>query len=185
MASKQDEETLEGAPVLPDVREELLALASQDQEARFALIENSDDASHVAVEEIDRKNTARMQELVAALGWPGRTLVGEDGAHAAWLLVQHADYDLAFQRHCLGLMEALVATGEVSASEHAYLYDRVAVGENRPQRFGTQFGPDGEPRPIEDAPHVDERRRELGLGSMAEYREDMLQMYGRTKQGRR
>lgn len=180
--SKQDDEVLETAPrapARPDLHDELLALASRDQDARIALIEN--ETSLATVEEIDRQTTARMKELVAALGWPGRTLVGENGAHAAWLLVQHADRDLAFQRHCLALMGPLIATGEVSAIDHAYLYDRVAVAESRPQRFGTQFGPDREPRPIEDSQDVDARREALGLCSMAEYREEMLKMYGPPK----
>ncbi len=40
---------------------------------------------------VDQANTAWLTELIARRGWPGRTLVGKDGAHAAWLLAQHAD----------------------------------------------------------------------------------------------
>jgi hypothetical protein len=47
---------------------------------------------------VDAANTARMKRIVAERGWPGRSLVGDDGAQAAWLLVQHADHDPAFQR---------------------------------------------------------------------------------------
>jgi len=35
---------------------------------------------------------------------------------------------------------------------------------------GTQFGPDGELRPIEDPAHIGKRRKAVGLGTMAEYR---------------
>jgi hypothetical protein len=40
--------------------------------------------------EAHRRHTERMREIVANHGWPGRSLVDEDGAHAAWTLVQHA-----------------------------------------------------------------------------------------------
>jgi hypothetical protein len=35
---------------------------------------------------IDDDNTQWLGELIGARGWPGRTLAGEDGAGAAWLL---------------------------------------------------------------------------------------------------
>lgn len=47
-------------------------------------------------EDIDKQNTARMKEIIRQHGWPGRTLVGEEAAQGAWLLVQHADHDVEF-----------------------------------------------------------------------------------------
>lgn len=70
---------------------------------------------------------------------------------------------------------------EVDAAHYAYLYDRVAVSEARPQRYGTQFGPDREPRTIEDEDNLEARRAALGLGSMKEYREAFEKMYGSSK----
>lgn len=162
----------------PALRRELLALMTEDQVARNAVINDKNERTLAAMEAIDRKSTTRMKQIIAAHGWPGKRLVGEDGAHAAWLLVQHADRDPDFQRRCLSLMEPLVTIGEVTGTDFAYLYDRIAVAEQRPQRFGTQFGADREPRPIEDPAHVDERRASVGLGTMAEYRQQMLRVYG-------
>ena len=94
-----------------------------------------------------------MKQIVAQYGWPGRSLVGNDGAGAAWLLVQHATSDAPFMEHCLSLMQAAPA-GEVSASNIAYLEDRVRIRQGKPQRDGTQFkqGADGHlvPDAIED-----------------------------------
>ncbi|MBK7074125.1 MAG: hypothetical protein IPH44_17655 [Myxococcales bacterium] len=163
----------------PALRRELLTLVVEDQAARTQMIAHRDDrAAMDAVAAIDRRTTARLKEIVAAGGWPGRAQVGEDGAHAAWLLVQHADLDLPFQKQCLALMEPMATTGDVAAIDVAYLHDRVAVAEGRPQRYGTQFGDDREPRPIEDPDHVDARRAAIGMPSMAEYRAMMTQMYG-------
>ena len=163
----------------PALRKELLAMRDEDQAARKAIIaaKMADKALGEKVAAVDRKDTARMKEIVAKVGWPGKKLVGADGAAAAWLLVQHADQDHAFQKQCLPLLERAVAAGDATPAHYAYLYDRVAVAEQRPQRYGTQFA-NGEPAPIEDPDHVDERRKAIGLGTMAEYREQMRAVYG-------
>ena len=46
---------------------------------------------------VDAENTRWLKEQVATHGWLGSSLVGRDGAHHAWLLVQHADADAEFQ----------------------------------------------------------------------------------------
>ena len=103
-------------------------------------------------------------------------MVGDDGAQAAWLLVQHADGDVAFQRRCLSLMEALVDTGAVFAGNVAYLTDRVLVNEGKPQIYATQFRTvDGksEPLPMIEPDRVDQRRATMGLQPLNEYRKLM------------
>lgn len=157
------------------LRAELLDMVKVDQEARKEAIKASaDDApARRKMVEIDRRNTARMKEIIEKVGWPGKSLVGEDGAHAAWLLVQHADRDRPFQKRCLTLLERAVKEREAAAVDLAYLTDRVLVAENKKQVYGTQFRQvDGkwEPYPIDDEKNVDRRRKELGLPSLAEYR---------------
>jgi Family of unknown function (DUF6624) len=105
-------------------------------------------------------------------GWPGRSLVGEDGALAAWLIAQHADRDREQQRAFLDLLRDAVSQDEASPAHLAYLEDRVRVGQGQPQLYGTQFTvTDGElePHPIEDPERLDERRSAVGLGPFAEY----------------
>lgn len=121
---------------------------------------------------IDRANTARMKEIIAEFGWPGKSLVGGDASIAAWLLVQHADLDVPFQKQCLALMEQAVKDKEARAADFAYLTDRVLVADNQKQRYGSQLLPvNGKltPQPIEDEEHVDKRRKEIGLEPLAEY----------------
>lgn len=128
------------------------------------------------VAEVDHRNTAALKAIIAEHGWPGRSLVGEGGTDMAWAIAQHADDDPAFQRAVLARMEPLLGTGEIEPSQHAYLHDRVAVAEGRPQRFGTQFSDGVHPAPIEDEAHVDDRRASVGLSSMAAYQEEMRQI---------
>ncbi len=168
----------------PAIRKELLALRDEDQAARNAMIKTDmkDEAAKKRVEEIDKKSTARMKEIIAKHGWPGNALVGEDGAHTAWLLVQHADKDPAFQKQCLALLEKAYKAGDATERDYAYLFDRVAVADGKPQRYGTQFM-NGKPQPIEDEANVDARRKAIGLNTMAEYAQDMERMYGKPMSG--
>lgn len=160
----------------PNLREELLAMRDVDQDARKGFTAGEYDLQKVVgLHLTDARNTSCMKKIVAEFGWPTKSLVGADGAQAAWLLVQHADRDPAFQRACLELMR-LFGADEVSLGDVAYLTDRVLVNEGKLQIYGTQFHEvDGhlEPRPIEDPDSVDARRASVGLGTLAEYRELM------------
>jgi hypothetical protein len=159
---------------------ELLRRMAHDQEARAAVTSTHLDEEVVArVGAVDADNTRWFKELLDRSGWPARSVVGDEGALAAWLLAQHADQDLDFQRRCLVLLEQAVHDGEADAAHWAYLVDRVRCAEGRPQLYGTQFwnGPYGQdplgPQPIEDLDRLDQRRRTVGLGSFAEYEQLM------------
>ena len=160
----------EAAVAEPALRSMLLVMEKDDEAARA-----SNDAQ--AIEASDERTTTAIKEVIAKHGWPGKSLVGKDGAHAAWLVVQHS-HDVEFQRACLEKLELAVAQGEAQAVEHAYLYDRVAVNSGKPQRWGTQFN-EGKPYPIEEPERVDERRKVIGLSSMAEYERFLRETYKR------
>jgi hypothetical protein len=147
------------------LRAELLRRAEKDQVARKA--QDLD-----GMREADRENLPWLKRVMAERGWPGASLVGVDGAHAAWLLAQHAVADPAFQRRCLELLSAAVEAGEATERELAYLTDRVLVVEGAPQVYGTQLrrrGDHFEPFDLSDPDGVDERRAAVGLESLAEY----------------
>lgn len=62
--------------------------------------------------------------------------------------------------------------GETSPVNFAYLYDRVAIAEERPQRYGTQADClDGEwkTKPLEQPDAVDALRASVGMGPLADY----------------
>jgi hypothetical protein len=110
-------------------------------------------------------NTDRLRAIIAEHGWPGRALVGDDGAEAAWLIAQHADHQLDFQREALALLERAVHDGDAPASR---LPHRSRTHERRTTTaFGTQVADItnsvASPWPIVAEEHVDQRRANAGL----------------------
>lgn len=163
------------------LRDELLRLAAEDQRVRAgigAIVQRHGRASPQAdsafaeMAAADRPVQARLRAIVAGRGWPDRRLVADDGAHAAWLLLQHADS--AFQREVLPAVRRAAADGNARLADAAYLEDRVLMAQGRPQRFGTQMRFDGATGrlslyAIEDEARVDERRAAAGMGPLADY----------------
>lgn len=121
-------------------------------------------------EAIDSNNREELKELLKHNDWFTISEFGHEADRSAWLIAQHADRDVDFQKRVLTILEKLFPLGETSGSNYAYLYDRVAVAENRPQRFGTQgrcVGPGRwEPWPSEDPLNLQARRDAMGLGSL-------------------
>ncbi|MCE9671707.1 hypothetical protein LY474_28255 [Myxococcus stipitatus] len=176
---EEDAKQLQAAD--PALRDELLARMEEDQKVRQALFGSSfqDEAAKKKLEEVDAANTAWLKEVIAKKGWPGNALVGPRASFAAWLLVQHADKDVAFQEKVLPMLEQAVARGEGSPANLAYLTDRVLVNTGKPQRYGTQMEEvEGKmvPKTLEDPANVDARRAAVGLGTMAEYQASFEQM---------
>lgn len=174
---------------------ELARMAEEDQRVRGALVpfESSEAAPNewwrktMEMNRVDVANTDRLREIVDEHGWPGRSLVGEEGAEQAWLLVQHATSQLDFQRRVLDLLTAAVAAEEAPPRQLAYLTDRVRMLEGREQVYGTQFivDEDGHPAPypIEDPDRVDERRAAVGLDSVQEYLQNVRATAGGIRPG--
>lgn len=172
------------SPFNAALRRELLAMRDRDQALGRSVIEHWQSGTSIdpSMQETliaaNREHIARMKEIVRDYGWPGISLVGDDGAQAAWLLVQHADADIEFQQ-CLALMEAAVAAGEARPQDLAYLTDRVRFNTGQPQVYGTQvLIIDGKVtlKPIEDEANVDARRAEVGLEPLADYVADIERM---------
>lgn len=152
------------------LREELLRRVERDQAVRAAVPVGEPLSAELRREwfDVDASNTEFLRSVIAAHGWPGIGLVGEDGAHGAWVLAQHADRDRDFQRTCLRLLREAVAAGQAAAKDLAYLEDRCRVAANKPQLYGTQYNATG-PEPIHEPDLLDERRAQVGLGPHADY----------------
>lgn len=159
----------------PALRSELLEMRHADAALRDELIREGTlfDGYHERMAELHRLHNLRLRDIIEAHGWPGRSLVGPDGAEAAWLILQHAILDPPLMRAALPLVREAAAAGECHPAHAALLTDRIRTCEGRPQVYGTQFDWDASgqmsPLPIEDPADVEDRRRRVGLGPLAEH----------------
>jgi hypothetical protein len=160
------------------LRQELLQMRDADQRIRTTALHAT---NFHGILEVDGRHLLRMKEIVAQHGWPGKSLVGEDGSHAAWLLVQHATQDPDFMNHCRGLMERAIKDGEASPKDYAFLVDRVRLQRGKMQIYGTQFIQDPKGRlilqPLKDPEDVDERRHKMGMEPLVEYEAELRKFY--------
>lgn len=159
---------------MTDWAADLIAAARCDLETRARLAKDGElfAGYHPEMEAVHLENAALLDRAFDALGWPSRAKITDDGAAAATLILQHAIGSPDLQRRGLELMLAAVESGDANALDAAYLSDRIAVLEGRPQLFGTQFDWDTSgllsPAPIAEPETVDERRASVGLAPMAE-----------------
>jgi hypothetical protein len=133
------------------------ALSPEQRAAAFSAIS-------AIIDPVDRANQQSLLAMVPPEGWFLRSRYGDQAASAAFHIVQHGDD--ALWRRFLTALEPLVATGEVEGEAYAKMYDRLAISENRPQRYGTQFTCNGSRwmlAPLEDEARVDAQRAEMGI----------------------
>ena len=156
------------------LRAELLALQRADLELREQLAKAGtlSDGYNDRMAALHRQHNARLRSILSEHGWPGRGLVGEDGAEAAWLVLQRAILDPELMRGAVSLVERSVRAGDTEPRCLAALMDRIRTLEGRPQLYGSQYDWDEfgdlNPFPIEDADNVDVRRASVGLEPLAE-----------------
>ncbi len=130
-----------------------------------------------------KAHTARLRVIVSEYGWPGRSLVGEDGADAAWLLLQHVNSRVTtirsasgdeFCRSCVVLLRDAVARGEAHPRHLAAIADSLRLGDDEPPEFASlpgQYELDDHGRAVfsqtVDVAAIDQRRAAIGLPPLA------------------
>ncbi|HEV7781190.1 MAG TPA: DUF6624 domain-containing protein [Chitinophagaceae bacterium] len=128
---------------------------------------------------VDSIDLVKTRKLLDEYGWLGFDEVGRMGALTIFLVIQHSS--LPVQQKYLPMMREAVKKNQASSANLALLEDRVALGEGRKQIYGSQIHSDKKTNqpflaPLDDPDHVDERRKAVGLGSLAEY----LKQFGLT-----
>lgn len=149
---------------------ELKLMGQKDLEVRLKTI-NSGNFDEEMIK-VDQEHLPRLKEIVDKFGWPGLQMVGEEGAECMWVLIQHCDEDVEFQKQCLSLLEEAVGKKDAPKRHLAYLKDRVLVNEGKDQIYGTQLQIiNGRAilSPIEDPQNLDKRREEMDLCPIDEY----------------
>jgi hypothetical protein len=157
-----------------ELRAELISMREEDLRVRQELLDAGQlGGSYVPrMEAVHVKNAARLRQRIAQYGWPGEDIAGKDGAEAAWMVAQHAIGEPELQREVLQLLQECASAGRAPAWHAAYLEDRIAMYEGRPQRFGSQWVDDprdGRIRPwkLLDPERVYGLRASVGLGPLS------------------
>jgi hypothetical protein len=152
----------------------LVAAARRDLETRTRLAASRElfNGYHPEMEAVHAANAALLGQVFDDVGWPGRREFGDDGAGAAFLILQHAIGHPALQRRGLALLLDAVPEGQANPLDAAYLSDRIALFEGGEQIFGTQFDWDASgqlsPTRVREPELLDERRASVGLPPIAE-----------------
>lgn len=129
---------------------------------------------------VDTANTERVLEIFETVDFAELNSVSPYAAEEAIGILHHSN-DLGVMKQTLALIEPAALAGEFRRQRYALLYDRVAMNEGRPQRYGSQGTCiDGRQDiyEIENPETVDERRAEMGLEPLADYRASLIEMYG-------
>jgi hypothetical protein len=160
-----------------------------DSKVRFDSIQKLQDVER---ETFDR-HIVIIKKIYARFGYPTIELVGQESSTRYFILIQHADSDPEFQSSMLPTLKELSQQGQVSLKDYAYLYDRVKRNTGGLQLYGTQlsYGKDGNlfdssnriiyPQDLADPANVDTRRKEVGLGPIEKYYEQVLEALGRPR----
>lgn len=131
---------------------------------------------------VDSLNFISIQTIFNKHGYPGYDKVGKESSHNFWLLVQHADNHASFQDSVLTKMKIEAEKGNSSLNDYAYLVDRVKVNTGQLQIYGTQMHLNQdkssyESKPVIEPDKLNERRKEVGLGTIEDYIEIMNNRY--------
>lgn len=122
-----------------------------------------------------------LKEIIRKHGFPTFELVGKEASQNFFVMIQHADSDIRFQKFCLKKAKRFVKTKQVSTLNFAYLTDRVRINSGKPQIYGTQLDYDIEGKAfsknLKDAKNVNRRRNSVGLEPLEEYLKKMTELH--------
>ncbi|SFD84922.1 DUF6624 domain-containing protein [Flavobacterium phragmitis] len=157
-----------------DIAQKIIELKNADFELREKLIQNGklSEGYNPEMEKLHNKNAKELEVIISQIGYPSIDKVGEEASQSAWIIIQHAIAQPDFMRKCAKELEKAVNENKADPINLAYLTDRIAVFEGKPQLYGTQFDWDenGEmsPNSFDDLTKVNERRKQIGFNTLEE-----------------
>ena len=157
-----------------DTAQRIIDLKNADLELRDRLVQNGQlgDGYNEEMAELHTKNAKILNDIIDTIGYPTIDKVGKEASEAAWLVIQHSIGIPGFMKKCMELLDKAVNENKAEPIHLAYLADRIAAFEGKPQRYGTQFDWDenGElsPKLFDDLAKVNQRRKSIGLNTLEE-----------------
>lgn len=116
--------------VSSDLRAEIVVRAARQQAVRYGADPEHPEAEQAAaIAAIDADNTRWLACLIAVHGWPGRRLVGPDGAHAAFMLARRAP--APYRASWLAKAQSAAQTGDVSERDLDEMAAELATGREQ------------------------------------------------------
>lgn len=126
---------------------------------------------HPVLEKLHLTNSKELNSIIERYGFPTLKNSSQTVVCAAWRIVQHSISDPVFMKKCYTLFKEY-SLDEIPLKERAYLGDRIAFYERKPQRFGTQFDYDLSGKMtvwwLENKIYVEKWRTDAGLPTLKE-----------------
>ena len=174
----------------------LVEVWNDDQQSRHQLVELTKAVtvdgrtelidSLVLVNEIIERNDTRNIKVIDKIlksGLPEG--LAEESYKTIWIVIDHAT--LEKQEQYLPLVYQMATAGYIGLDGYAILYDRVAMGKNSPQRYGSQLVQFGNADnlqlyvwPIENVEELDSLRNTVGMSSFDNYLKHIEETMGIT-----
>ena len=154
----------------PEIKKQILAMVTEDQKMR-----KEADKTGIWNYDIDKKNASVLKTIIKKIGFPSIKMVGTKASKGAWLIVQHADKDISFQKQVLQQLRTLYEKNPKSICNLAipYLTDRVLVNSHKKQTDGSQLHllKNGKlvVQPIQNKTQVNILRKQWDLPPIEEY----------------
>lgn len=121
---------------------------------------------------LDQKNLAFITRMLDSAGISAFENTGPDGLLTAWLTIQHGD--TRTQEKYLPAFRKANKNGLLSSEHLALLEDRVLIGNDKHQRYGTQVARNARTdqdyvQPLENVDSVDVWRARMGMCPLRAY----------------
>ena len=156
-----------------ELKMKIISMKDSDLEMRNSILKEGGlyDGYTEEMESLHIGNAEELKKIVDDNGWPGRSVVGEEGADAAFVIAQNAISKPDIQRQFLVEIKKAVVKGEATPIQEACLEDRILFNQGKVCLYGMLFDWDTDGNLIanvDDEKLVNERRAKLGLLTLSE-----------------
>lgn len=134
-------------------------------------------------DEMQRRDSVNMAVVADILQSGVPKGLTKESYKTIWIVIDHSSVDEQVQY--LPLVEQMASEKLIEKDDFAVLFDRVALGQNLPQRYGSQtvqFGTPGDMQlyvwPVENPATLDSLRESVGLSPLADYLDQLVEITG-------
>lgn len=159
------------------ITEKIIELKNDDLALSEKLVQNGklSEGYDLEMKNLHNENAKILEDIINSIGYPTKAKVGEEANEATFLIIQHSIGHPKFMKKCAELLRIAVRESKEDPKSLAFLTDRIAVLEETPQLYGTQFDWDEDgmlsPNHFDDLIKVNEKRKLIGLNTLEEQTE--------------